>query len=203
MKPPRPYATYDVLSKWESPSWDSVTRAVLRKRLSPPRKRTLDPARRRTLEALCETVLPQPDRPDPIPVAALVEAAIEEKRTTGTRWEGIPPMREAWDRALTAVDAEAKARSGRDFHALDEAARANVLRAIDAEDVQAAQWDGLAPREIFRKVILDQLVRAYYAHPHAWSEIGFGGPASPRGYVRLAAGRRDSWEAPSRSGDKR
>jgi hypothetical protein len=44
--------------------------------------------------------------------------------------------------------------------------------------------------------VLDEIVRAYYAHPAAWSEIGFGGPASPRGYVRLAAGRQDPWEAP-------
>ena len=36
---------------------------------------------------------------------------------------------------------------------------------------------------------------AYYAHPTAWNEIGFGGPASPRGYVRLDKNRRDPWEA--------
>ena len=36
---------------------------------------------------------------------------------------------------------------------------------------------------------------AYYSHPHAWSEIGFGGPASPRGYVRMDFDRRDPWEA--------
>jgi hypothetical protein len=38
-------------------------------------------------------------------------------------------------------------------------------------------------------------VLAYYSHPTAWSEIGFGGPASPRGYVRMGFNRRDPWEA--------
>jgi hypothetical protein len=38
-------------------------------------------------------------------------------------------------------------------------------------------------------------VFAYYAHPTAWSEIGWGGPASPRGYVRLDFNERDPWEA--------
>jgi hypothetical protein len=38
-------------------------------------------------------------------------------------------------------------------------------------------------------------VSAYYGHPTAWSEIGFGGPASPRGYVRMNFDRRDPWEA--------
>jgi choline dehydrogenase-like flavoprotein len=28
-------------------------------------------------------------------------------------------------------------------------------------------------------------VRAYYAHPNAWSDVGFGGPASPRGTNHL------------------
>ncbi|MGH6677602.1 MAG: gluconate 2-dehydrogenase subunit 3 family protein, partial [Bradyrhizobium sp.] len=40
-----------------------------------------------------------------------------------------------------------------------------------------------------------------YAHPAAWSEIGFGGPASPRGYVRLGANRRDEWEAAEHAPD--
>jgi hypothetical protein len=39
------------------------------------------------------------------------------------------------------------------------------------------------------------IVLAYYAHPSAWSEIGWGGPASPRGYVRLDFNDRDPWEA--------
>ena len=42
--------------------------------------------------------------------------------------------------------------------------------------------------------MLRDLYGAYYSHPTAWSDIGFGGPANPRGYVRLAADRRDAWE---------
>jgi hypothetical protein len=49
-------------------------------------------------------------------------------------------------------------------------------------------------------VLLHEAVSVYYAHPAAWSEIGFGGPASPRGYVRIEADRRDSWEAIERYG---
>ncbi|MGZ4229300.1 MAG: gluconate 2-dehydrogenase subunit 3 family protein, partial [Solirubrobacteraceae bacterium] len=32
------------------------------------------------------------------------------------------------------------------------------------------------------------------SHPWAWNEIGFGGPAYPRGYARLGAGQRENWE---------
>ncbi len=47
----------------------------------------------------------------------------------------------------------------------------------------------------FHQRILADVVKAYYAHPTAWNEIGWGGPASPRGYVRMDFDRRDPWEA--------
>jgi hypothetical protein len=38
------------------------------------------------------------------------------------------------------------------------------------------------------------LLAAFYSHPWAWNEIGFGGPAYPRGYARLGVGQRETWE---------
>ena len=32
------------------------------------------------------------------------------------------------------------------------------------------------------------MLAAFYSHPWAWNEIGFGGPAYPRGYARLGVG---------------
>ena len=37
---------------------------------------------------------------------------------------------------------------------------------------------------------------AFYSHPWAWNEIGFGGPAYPRGYANLGLDRREHWERP-------
>ena len=34
----------------------------------------------------------------------------------------------------------------------------------------------------------------YYSHPWAWDEIGFGGPAYPRAYMRLERGEPEPWE---------
>ena len=39
------------------------------------------------------------------------------------------------------------------------------------------------------KRVLHDIVGAYYAHPTAWSEIGWAGPASPRGFVRMDKNR--------------
>ncbi|MGZ4619257.1 MAG: hypothetical protein ACXV3F_11180 [Frankiaceae bacterium] len=37
---------------------------------------------------------------------------------------------------------------------------------------------------------------AFYSHPWAWNEIGFGGPAYPRGYQNLGLDAREHWERP-------
>ncbi|MDQ2628942.1 MAG: gluconate 2-dehydrogenase subunit 3 family protein, partial [Actinomycetota bacterium] len=34
-------------------------------------------------------------------------------------------------------------------------------------------------------VCMRMALTAFYSHPWAWNEIGFGGPAYPRGYLRL------------------
>jgi hypothetical protein len=47
----------------------------------------------------------------------------------------------------------------------------------------------------FSELLLKDVIEVYYSHPAAWSEIGFGGPASPRGYARLGFDQHDPWEA--------
>ena len=37
---------------------------------------------------------------------------------------------------------------------------------------------------------------AFYSHPWAWNEIGFPGPAYPRGYLNLGINAREHWERP-------
>ena len=58
-------------------------------------------------------------------------------------------------------------------------------------------------KTFFARRILVDVPPLYYSHPKAWNEIGFGGPASPRGYVRLEGDRPDPWEAiEATSGDE-
>ena len=59
-------------------------------------------------------------------------------------------------------------------------------------------WHGLpAPR--LWSLWLRYACAAFYSHPWAWNEIGFGGPAYPRGYSRfgdpdLQRAEREPWE---------
>ncbi|MEC5409932.1 gluconate 2-dehydrogenase subunit 3 family protein [Paraburkholderia sp. MPAMCS5] len=196
--PPRTprYPGYDVLRKRHTPSWDETTRRVIDERLAIRREPIfLDDAAWRTLDALCGRVVPQPaDRP-PVPVAALVDARLQRNQGDGYRDARLPPLRDAWQRGLAALDAEAQSRYNVPFHRLDGNEQDALIRKMQAGELTDAAWQDMPPQLFFADRVLHDICGAYYSHPASWSEIGFGGPASPRGYVRLVAGRRDPWEA--------
>lgn len=186
---------YDVLAKRHSPSWNEKTRQVIDARLALPREpRFLSPGEFCILDAICGRIVPQPgDRP-PVPLAAMVDAKLHENSGDGYRDHRLPPLREAWRQGLAGIEAEARRRHNVGFAQLDGAEQDALLAAVQEGRVSAA-WPGLQPAVFFAKRLLFDIVTQYYAHPTAWNEIGFGGPASPRGYVRMDFDRRDPWEA--------
>ena len=192
------YPGYDVLQKRNSPSWNPQTRAVIDRRLAinPDHHPFLSDPEWRTLRALCNRIVPQPsDREHPVPLAAMIDAKLDRNERDGYRDARLPTLREAWRRGLAAIEEESRARHGRDFHTLAPADQDELLVAIQHGRTEHAAWGTMSPHVFFAKRVLHDIVTAYYAHPTAWNEIGFGGPASPRGYVRLNFDRRDPWEA--------
>ncbi|ACL55459.1 gluconate 2-dehydrogenase subunit 3 family protein [Methylobacterium nodulans] len=192
------YPGYDVLAKRDGPSWNAQTRAVIDERLAigPGTHRFFTDAEFETLRAICARIVPQPPgEPDRIPVAALIDDRLHRGERDGYRDARMPPEDEAWRRGLRALDAEALAAHGLRFHLLDEAAQDALLAAASRGELAQAAWGGMPCDLFFGQRLVDDCVRAYYAHPAAWSEIGWGGPASPRGYVRMDFDRRDPWEA--------
>ncbi len=189
-----PYPGYDVLAKWSSPSFNDVTRGVLRRRLHHiPEREFFDGDEFATLEALCARLIPQPDRETPVPIAPWIDADLAAGRGEGFRRPDMPPSGEVWRRTLAAIEVEARRRHARAFTDLPPNDQDALLSAVQAGDVSA--FGDLSPQEAFKHV-LKEVAGVYYSHPDAWSEIGFGGPASPRGYVRLGPNERDPWEAP-------
>ncbi|WP_304640271.1 gluconate 2-dehydrogenase subunit 3 family protein [Pseudomonas sp.] len=189
------YPDYDVQSKRAGPSWDPITRHVIDQRLAVSgQPRFLEPSAFRTLVAVCARILPQPaDRPL-VPLASMVDKRLKDDRGDGYRDSRMPPLREAWRRGLTALDAEARAAYGKDFAALRSREQDQLLELAQAGDLRHAAWQDMPCELFFTQRVLHDITAAYYGHPTAWNEIGFGGPANPRGYVRLAANHRDAWE---------
>ena len=190
------YPGYDVMSKRGGPSWNDATRRVIDARLRVPLEPTFFTSEEwRTLQAVCEAILPQDDDPEPAPLAAYVDQKMAQNHTDGFRHGALPRQGEAWRRGLAALDAEAQSAHGATFHALSPRQRDDLLRRMQTGDLSDPAWSEMPPSVFFQYRVIPDITHAFYAHPKGWNEMGFGGPASPRGYVRLGLDRRDPWEA--------
>ena len=196
------YPGYDVLAKRNTPSWNEPTRRVIDQRLAVPREpRYFTAEEFATLGAIADRITPQPEHRAPIPVAALIDAKLMSGREEGYRAPDMPREGEAWRRGLAALDAEARNRHGVAFRELQPTTQDGLLTAMSSGDLKHDAWQGMSSATFFKQRLLIDIVSAYWSHPTAWSEMGWGGPASPRGYVRMGYDARDPWEpAEARAG---
>ena len=193
--PDRPsFPGYDTLAKRDTPSWNAATREAIDLRLAAPREpRFFSPEEWACADALCQRILP--GRVEP-PLVALLDAALCKGDGDGTRTDRVPYLREAWRSGLAAIDRSATDRHGSRFTELAPQQQDDLLASIQRDTAAlAAIWGDLDPAQFFARRVLADIPALFYALPQAWDEIGFGGPASPRGYVRLDLGHRDPWEA--------
>lgn len=201
------YPGYNVLDKWSSPDWDDQTREVVRKRLEKiPPIRFFTEHEARTLAAICDRIVPQPDRGEAlkIPIVPWIDEKLYEDKRDGYRYEELPPQREAWRLGLAGIDETALALfNGTPFVELEPLSQDVVLRHVERGDAPGAVWEKIPPAYFFRNVLSITIVKIYYAHPQAWNEIGYGGPSSPRGHVRKWEGGYDPWEAREKDVDAR
>ena len=193
---PDRYPGYDVLAKRHTPSWNEQTRRVIDRRLAVPRTpRFFSGHEFATVEAIATQIVPQPSHRPPVPVAGLIDAKLLDDIQDGFRAEDMPRQRTAWQRGLRAMDAEAEAAHGSTFRALTAERQRGLLSQMKQCALKGDAWAGMSPAHFFEQRLLHDIVLAYWSHPTAWNEIGWGGPASPRGYVRMGYDERDPWEA--------
>jgi len=184
-----------VLAKRHTPSWDEPTREVIDARVATAdAARFLGPTQWRTLVALCACVVPQHDARARVPVAALVDGKLLDDRRDGFRDARLPPLRDAWATGLAALDADSRRAFGHPFADLDDDARRTMVERMQRGELTGRSWHDMPSDVFFAKRVLHDVCSAYYSHPYTWDAIGFGGPANPRGYVRLGFDRRDPWE---------
>lgn len=199
---PDRYPGYDVLAKRHTPSWNEQTRRVIDHRLAVPHSpRFLSEHEYITLEAIAAQIVPQPAHRPPVPIAALVDTKLLEDVQDGYRAAEMPRQREAWRRGLAVMDQEAQTAFAAAFHILAPADQRGLLSRMQQGALHHEAWGGMPPATFFKQRLVADIVHAYWSHPTAWSEIGWGGPASPRGYVRMGYDRRDPWEAAEAQGD--
>src|SRR5581483_5312717 len=169
--------------------WDAATRRLVEERVSRQKPmRFFTPEEARTMEAVVDRMLPQDDRIDErrIPILPSIDDRLYENRLDGYRFEDMPPDQEAYRIGARAFEQMAQSLHGHAFHELSVREQEEILKSIHQAKPQAAQelWKRMNI-ERFWTLLLTDVVSVYYAHPWAWDEIGFGGPAYPRGYMRL------------------
>jgi hypothetical protein len=183
---------YDVLA--ELSTWDEVTAGVVLRRLGPPQPlRFFSPAEEAVAGALLDHLLDQWDEPK-VPVLAMIDERLTEGSTDGWHYADMPADGEAWHRTLSFLDNDAAGREGCGFASLSREAQAGVIQTVQDS---ADGWHGLPARQVW-SLWTRYACTAFYAHPWAWNEIGFGGPAYPRGYKNLGLDKREPWERPER-----
>jgi hypothetical protein len=176
------YPDYDVLAN--ARHWDETTRRAILDRVEHrPPLRFFSAGEARTLGAFLDVVLAQDAEPR-IPVLAMVDAKLHDGRLDGFRYAHMPDDRETWRLVARALDGFADLGAG-ERHDVVAAFAGGRLDGLDIDASSA--WS----------VIMRGALGAFYSHPWAWNEIGFGGPAYPRGYMRLQPGRagREPYEA--------
>jgi Gluconate 2-dehydrogenase subunit 3 len=195
-KQPGYYPGYSTLS--QKAYWDAATRAEIESRVEKvPAIRFFTDQELPLITAVCERVIPQDDRvPEHrIPVVNYIDERLYKNEISGYRYEDMPPDREAHRLGLRAIDRTAREVHGRAYVELGVREQDVILKLIhDGEELGARDiWARMSIHRYWQLLVGD-CVAAYYSHPRAWDEIGFGGPAYPRAYMRLEGGMPEPWE---------
>ncbi|MDN5749672.1 MAG: gluconate 2-dehydrogenase subunit 3 family protein, partial [Pseudonocardia sp.] len=148
-----------------------------------------------TLRAFCDTCMAQESEPR-VPVAEFVDAKLADGKLDGYQYADMPDDRDTWRLVLAGLDEAALNRSAVRFADAGEETRNDVVGELAAGRLAGGSWDRLNTARAW-SVCMRSILSGFYSHPWAWNEIGFGGPAYPRGYMRRGpVGTLEPFETP-------
>jgi hypothetical protein len=97
----------------------------------------------------------------------------------------MPDDRETWRLVLRGLDEVARERYCRDgFAASEPETREAIVGFLAEGQLAGGAWERLNVKRAW-SVCMRGILSEFYSHPWAWNEIGFGGPAYPRGFMRI------------------
>ncbi|MGI8613195.1 MAG: gluconate 2-dehydrogenase subunit 3 family protein [Nocardioidaceae bacterium] len=180
---------FDVLDQVDS--WDVVTAGVVLRRLGPPAPiRFFTPREEAVARPLLDLLLDQRDEPK-VPLLSMIDARLVEASTDGWRYEDLPEDGQAWRDTLRALDEDARQATGSGFATWGAETQAAVVQAV--QELGDSPWHGMRADRVW-SLWTRYACTAFYSHPWAWNELGFPGPAYPRGYKNATVGGREPFE---------
>ncbi len=179
---------FDVLSQQEH--WDPVTADLITGRIGPPPVvRFFTQAEQACATVLLNQLTGQDDEPLGVPVMEMVDARLAAGETDGWHYEDLPEDGQAWRETLGYLDQDAHARCGTSFADAPEHDRMALIAAVR----DGKEWHGMPAPRVW-SLWTRYACTALYAHPAAWSEMGFPGPAYPRGYKNPGVDKLEPFE---------
>ena len=183
---------FDVLDQVRH--WDRVTAdVVLARTCSPAAVKFFTEAEESCARALLNLLTGQdgPEGEPAVPVLEMVDARLAAGETDGWRYDDMPEDGQAWRNTLVLLDADARQLSGAAFADTPPADQARLVQAV--QDLASGNWHGLPAAHVW-SLWTRYACTAFYAHPFAWAEIGFPGPAYPRGYKNAGVDKLEPFE---------
>lgn len=180
------YPDFDVLDPSIAGSWDEATRRAVLARVTPSRElRFFSQEEVPTLRAFTDCLMAQHAEPR-VPVMEMLDTKYAEGKLEGYQYEDVPDDRELWHEVLRGLEFSAHSRYRRSFAELEREAQYALCRDLQRGVLQGGPWERFNVKRAF-SVVMQAVVTEFYSHPWAWNEMGFGGPAYPRGFSRFGA----------------
>ncbi|KUO51950.1 MAG: hypothetical protein APF76_06875 [Desulfitibacter sp. BRH_c19] len=188
------YKEFDVMRSFEE--WDERTQKLIEQRIASGEKIMFFSDKQKELLIDVLKVLLAEENEDIIKrVAAFIGEQLEKNKGKGYREATLPEAEILYLEGLKGIqEASAAMYSGKDFGELSHEQKIKVLEAIRQGNPGGRAWQKINGKKFF-KDFLTQAVSGFYSQPEIWSQIGYAGPAYPRGYVRVELGGKDPWEA--------
>lgn len=186
------YPGFDVLDSVKA--WDDVTAGVVLGRLALPAEFAFfTPDEVAIAGPLLDLLLNQDSDPR-VPVLALIDARLAAGETDGWHYDEMPEDGQAWRDALAFLNEDARQRHhGRGFAHLISDEQAALIQMVQDLNTAGKNWHDWSATHVW-SLWTRYACTAFYAHPSAWNEIGFPGPAYPRGYKNPGIDTREPFE---------
>ncbi|MBC9783950.1 gluconate 2-dehydrogenase subunit 3 family protein [Heliobacterium chlorum] len=183
------YPDYNVMELSEH--WDENTRRLVESRLKPPSPPRFFTALEFSILKVVVGRLVDEDNEELLSrVAGQIDEHLLQRQGQGYHKTGVLPGEQLLRLGLAWLDATALQFHQRAFTQLSPWEMDDILGKAQRGEVA---WTGSSSKDFFTE-ILKTAVDFFYSQPEIWSEIGYGGPAFPRGYYRIEYGLKDPWE---------
>ena len=187
------YPGFDVLDNIDA--WDDITVGVVLERLALPGELAFfSPDEAAIAAALLDLMLAQDTEPR-VPVLSLIDVRLAVGETDGWHYDDMPEDAPGWRKTLQLLNDEAAQcfAGGGGFARLRSNEQATLIQRVQDLASQGSAWHDLSAAHVW-SLWTRYACTAFYSHPWAWNEIGFPGPAYPRGYLNAGVGSREHWE---------